>query len=180
MLGTIFSAVTNKDALGNAVRSVIGTDKPKKKDLIATWHYQQPGAAFTSENLLAKAGGEVAATQVKEKLASYYATVGISSSNTYIQFKDDNTFSGKIDGKSISGSYTYNEDDCKLEMKMLLFSATAYAKKTTVGMSILFESKKLLTLLQTMAALSGNSTLETMGDLSKNYDGVRIGFDMKK
>lgn len=180
MLGTIFSAVTNKDALGNAVRSVIGTDKPKKKDLIATWHYQQPGAAFTSENLLAKAGGEVAATQVKEKLASYYSTVGISSSNTYIQFKDDNTFSGKIDGKSISGSYTYNEDDCKLEMKMLLFSATAYAKKTTVGMSILFESKKLLTLLQTMAALSGNSTLETMGDLSKNYDGVRIGFDMKK
>lgn len=180
LLGSVIGAISNPDALGNAVKSVIGTDKPKQKDLIATWYYQQPGAAFTSENLLAKAGGEVAATQVKEKLASYYSAVGINSSNTYIQFKEDNTFSGKIDGKSVSGTYTYDEAECKISMKMLLFSATAYAKKTTVGMSILFESKKLLSLLQTVAAMSGNTTLETMGDLSKNYDGIRIGFDMKK
>ncbi|MBQ7472356.1 MAG: DUF4923 family protein [Prevotella sp.] len=180
LLGSVISAVSNPDALGNVVKSVIGTDKPKQSDLIATWYYKQPGAAFTSENLLAKAGGEVAATQVKEKLASYYSTVGINSSNTVIQFKEDNTFSGKIDGKTISGTYTYNEAECKISMKMLLVSATAYAKKTTTGMSILFESKKLLSLLQTMAAMSGNSTMETIGDLSKNYDGVRVGFDMKK
>jgi hypothetical protein len=30
-----------------------------------------------------------------------------------------------------------------------------------------------------MSALSGNANLETIGELSKNYDGVRLGFDMK-
>ena len=50
----------------------------------------------------------------------------------------------------------------------------------TGGMSFLMESKKLLNLFQTLAAMSGNSTLQTMGDLSKNYDGVRIGLDTHK
>ena len=48
------------------------------------------------------------------------------------------------------------------------------------GIGLLFESKKMLTLLQTVAAMSGNSGVQTIGDLSKNYDGVRVGFDMTK
>jgi hypothetical protein len=55
-----------------------------------------------------------------------------------------------------------------------------YAKKELNGISILFEANKLLTILQTMSALSGNKDMQTIGDLSKNYDGVRIGFDMRK
>jgi len=31
-----------------------------------------------------------------------------------------------------------------------------------------------------MAALSGNDTVQKVGKLSKNYDGIRLGFDMKK
>jgi hypothetical protein len=34
--------------------------------------------------------------------------------------------------------------------------------------------------LQTVAAMSGNSTLSTIGDLSKNYDGLRLGFEFAK
>jgi hypothetical protein len=34
--------------------------------------------------------------------------------------------------------------------------------------------------LQTMSAMSGNKDLQTIGDLSKKYDGVRVGFDMNK
>ena len=40
--------------------------------------------------------------------------------------------------------------------------------------------KKLLTILQTVAALSGNSSLATISDISKNYDGVRMGFEMSR
>ena len=32
----------------------------------------------------------------------------------------------------------------------------------------------------TMAALNGNDTVQKVGELSKNYDGIRLGFDMKK
>jgi len=73
-----------------------------------------------------------------------------------------------------------SQEDQKLVLKTLLFSLNVYAKKTTGGMSFLMESKKLLNLFQTLAAMSGNSTLQTMGDLSKNYDGVRIGLDTHK
>jgi len=45
-------------------------------------------------------------------------------------------------------------------------------------LALTFESKNLLKVLQAAAALSGNSTLQTVGDLSKQYDGVRLGFEM--
>ena len=180
ILGNIFGAATSGQSLGNILISVIGLDKPSQAELIGTWYYQQPGVAFTSENLLAKAGGEVAASKIREELNTYYKQFGVSSSNTIIQFNQDNTFAGKILGKSISGTYTYDQQTCQITLKTLLFTMPAYAKRTVNGMSVLFESKKLLTVLQTVAAISGNATLQTIGDLSTNYDGVRLGFDMKK
>lgn len=180
ILGSVISAATNGQTIGNAIKSILGTDKPKEADIVGTWKYRQPGVAFTSENLLAKAGGEAIATEIKEKLNSTYSKVGLSASNTYLTFNSDKTFSGKIDGKSISGTWAYTYDDQKLTLKTLLFSLNCYAKKTTGGMSFLMESKKLLSLFQTAAALTGNTTLQSVGELSKNYDGVRMGFDMSK
>lgn len=180
ILGNILGAVANGQTIGNVITSVIGIDKPSQADLIGTWYYVQPGVAFTSDNLLAKAGGEVAATSAKEKLATYYNSLGITKANTFLQFTQDGSFSGKVDGKSINGSYTYDEATSQITLKTLLFTMPAYAKRTTTGMSILFESKKLLSIMQTIAAVSGNSTLSTIGDISKNYDGIRMGFDMSK
>lgn len=180
ILGSVLGAVTNGQTIGNVLSSVIGLDKPTQAELIGTWKYRQPGVAFTSENLLAKAGGEVAATTAKEKLAAYYSGIGINSGNTYFQFTQDGQFAAKVDGTPLSGTYTYDPEKCLITMKTLLFSLPAYAKKTSGGMSILFESKKLLTVLQAVSAISGNQTLSTIGDLSKNYDGIRLGFDMTR
>ena len=81
--GQMLSAISNGSVV-NAITSVIGMDKVSARGLIGTWNYLGPGCAFTSENLLAKAGGEVAAAQIEEKLLPYYQQVGITSSNTYI------------------------------------------------------------------------------------------------
>ena len=180
VLGGVLGAITNGDAVGNILGSVLGTDKMTEARLYGTWKYAQPGVAFTSDQLLAKAGGEVAASQVKEKLKSYYNGVGISAANTQLTLNEDKTFTMALTGKSLSGTYTYDESQGLLTLKSLLFTIPAYTKGTTAGMSILFESKKLLVLLQTAATLSGNTELQTIGDLSKNYDGVRLGFDMSK
>ena len=64
-------------------------------------------------------------------------------------------------------------------LKSLLFNINCYAKKNTQGIALLFEASKLLTVLQMASAMSGNATLGTIGDLSKNYDGVRLGFDFR-
>ena len=178
--GILGNVLGNGQSLGNIIISVIGLDKPSQAELIGTWYYQQPGVAFTTENLLAKAGGEVAANKIREELNTYYKQFGVSAANTIIQFNQDNTFTAKVLGKTIAGQYTYDQATCQITLKTLLFTMPAYAKRTVNGMSVLFESKKLLTVLQTVAAVSGNTTLQTIGDLSTNYNGVRLGFDMKK
>ena len=180
ILSDVFGAVTNGETVGNILTSVIGLDKLTQKQLIGTWLYDGPGCAFTSENALAKAGGEVAATQVEEKLKTQYDKLGLTSSNTQMVFNQDGTFSAKVGGKSFSGTYTFDEKQQQLQLKGLLLNLTGYAKRNGSGISVLFESKKVLTLLQTLAAMSGNQSLQAIGEISKNYDGVRIGFDMKK
>ena len=179
-MGQVMSAMTNGTGIANAVKSVIGLDKVKAQQLIGDWKYKGPGCAFTSENLLAKAGGEMAAVQIEEKVKPYYQQVGLSAENTFISFKEDGTFSSKIAGAPFNGQYTFDEATQKITLKSLFFSVNCYAKKEVGGISILFEANKLLTLLQTVAAFSGNKDLQTISDLSKKYDGVRIGFDMNK
>ncbi len=179
-MNQVLSAMTNGTGVVNAISSVIGLDKVKAQNLIGSWKYSAPGCAFTSENLLAKAGGEVAAVQIEEKLQPYYQQVGLSANNTFITFNEDGTFSSKIAGTPFSGNYTFDEATQKITMKGLLLSINCYAKKEVNGISILFEAKKLLTVLQAMSAMSGSKDLQTIGDLSKKYDGVRVGFDMKR
>ena len=179
-MGQVMSAMTNGTGIANAIKSVIGLDKVKAQQLIGDWKYKGPGCAFTSENLLAKARGEMAAVQIEEKVQPYYQQVGLSAENTFISFKEDGTFSSKIAGTPFNGQYTFDEATQKITLKSLFFSVNCYAKKEVGGISILFEAKKLLTLLQTVSAFSGNKDLQTISDLSKKYDGVRIGFDMNK
>lgn len=178
--GQVLSTIGSGGTIGNIFRSVIGMDKVSAQQLIGTWGYAGPGCAFTSENLLAKAGGEVAATRIEQELAPYYTKIGITGANTGITFNNDGTFSAVVAGRKFDGQYVFDEAEAKITLKALLFSINCFAKREVGGISILFESKKLLTVLQTMAALSGNDTAQKISELSKNYDGVRLGFDMKK
>lgn len=178
-MNQIMGAMSGKGAI-NAITSVIGLDKVSAKGLIGSWRYSRPGCAFMSENLLAKAGGEMAAVQIEEKIQPYYQQVGITTENTFITFNEDGSFSAKILGTPLKGTYTFDEASAKITLKTLLFSTNCYAKREYGGISILFEANKLLTLLQTIAAFSGNQNLQAISDISKQYDGVRIGFDMTK
>lgn len=178
VLGDVLSGVINGGAI-DAIASVIGATKMTQQTLQGSWKYSGPGCAFTSDKLLAKAGGEIAATQIKEKMLPTYNSLGLSSGNTYVTFNADNTFSASFGGKQFSGTYTFDESTSKVVMKSMLFNINCYAKKNVNGIALLFESSKLLNILQMMSALSGNTTLQTIGDLSKNYDGVRLGFDFK-
>lgn len=179
-LSNVLSTIGSGGTIANAFTSVIGLDKVTKNGLVGTWKYDGPGCAFTSENLLAKAGGEVAATKIEQELQPYFDKAGLSASNTYITFNQDGTFKATIAGKSFSGNWTLEESTAKVTLKGMLLSVNCYAKREYGGIALLFESKKLLTVLQTLATLSGNSTAQKVGDLSKNYDGIRLGFDMKK
>ena len=122
----------------------------------------------------------MAAENVKQKLAPAYNTVGINANNTFFVFSQDQRFQAKVAGIPLSGTYTYDKTNCAIKFNTGLVSATGYLTRTTSGMALTFESKKLLTILQVASAMSGNETLKTVGDLSKEFDGLRVGFDMRK
>lgn len=187
ILGAVLGGNSNSSSsagssiINGILNNVIGSGTFSKQDLCAhTWKYSKPGCAFTSENLLAKAGGEIAANKVEEKLGEYYSKFGFSGSNTYFTFKTDGTFAAKIDGKSWQGNYTFDEKTHAIQMKGLLLSMSGYATKTTNGISLLFDQTKLLNLIKTMDALKGSSTLSAIGTIANNYDGMRVGFEMTK
>ena len=174
------SSSSTGSIINGILNNVIGSGTFKKEDLCYTWKYSKPGCAFTSENLLAKAGGEIAANKVEEKLEDYYKKFGFCSSNTYFTFNTDGTFSAKIDGKAWNGNYTFDEKTHAIQMKGLLLSASGYATKTTNGISLLFDQKKLLNLIKALSAFKSSSTLSAVGNIANNYDGMRIGFEMTK
>lgn len=167
--------------IGGLLNNVIGSGTFSKEDLCAhTWKYSKPGCAFTSENLLAKAGGEIAANKVEEKLSTYYNKFGFNSSNTQFTFTTDGNFSAQIDGKPWQGTYTFDEKTHAIHLKGLLLSASGYATKTTNGISLLFDQKKLLNLIKMLSAFKGSSTLSAVGTIANSYDGMRVGFEMTK
>ncbi len=187
ILGAVLGGNSNSSSsagssiINGILNNVIGSGAFSKQDLCAhTWKYSKPGCAFTSENLLAQAGGEIAANKVEEKLSEYYSKFGFSSSNTYFTFKTDGTFAAKIDGKSWQGNYTFDEKTHAIQMKGLILSMSGYATKTANGISLLFDQKKLLNLIKTIGSLKGNSTLSALGTIANNYDGMRVGFEMTK
>ena len=91
------------------------------------------------------------AAEIKSKVKPYYDKVGVSSSNTQVSFGEDGRFSAVIAGKQFSGTYTYDEKQSKISMKSLLFTVNCYPKRNA----------------------------NSIGELAKQYVGVRIGFDMK-
>ena len=187
ILGAVLGGNSNSSSsagssiINGILNNVIGSGTFSKQDLCAhTWKYSKPGCAFTSENLLAQAGGEIAANKVEEKLGEYYSKFGFSGSNTYFTFNTDGTFAAKIDGKSWQGNYTFDEKTHAIQMKGLILSMSGYATKTANGISLLFDQKKLLNLIKTIGSLKGSSTLSALGTIANNYDGLRVGFEMTK
>lgn len=187
ILGAVMGGSSNSSSsagssiINGILNNVIGSGTFSKQDLCAhTWKYSKPGCAFTSENLLAQAGGEIAANKVEEKLGEYYSKFGFSGSNTYFTFNADGTFAAKIDGKSWQGNYTFDEKTHAIQMKGLILSMSGYATKTANGISLLFDQKKLLNLIKTIGSLKGSSTLSALGTIANNYDGMRVGFEMTK
>ena len=180
---TTGSSSTGSSIINGILNNVIGSATFSQADLCAhTWKYSKPGCAFTSENLLAKAGGEIAASKIEEDLSKYYSKFGFSKSNTYFTFKTDGTFAAKIDGKAWNGTYTFDEKTHAIQLKGLLLSASGFATRTANGISLLFEQKKLLTLVKTLSKLNltGSTTMSAVSSIVDNYDGVRIGFEMTK
>lgn len=170
-----------KSVLSGVVKNVVGDKTTTASSIIGTWTYAGPECQFESDNLLAKAGGEVAAKEVEEKIQKVYEKVGMDGCQ--YTFNEDGSYSCTVKGKTSSGTYTFDSDAKTVTMKSKLGIKTmAYVTVTGDSMSLVFKADKLMSVLKTItsAASSVNSTASTISSIADSYDGLRLGFELKK
>lgn len=170
-----------KSVLSGVVKNVVGDKTTTASSIIGTWTYAGPECQFESDNLLAKAGGEVAAKEVEEKIQKVYEKVGMDGCQ--YTFSEDGSYSCTIKGTTSSGTYTFDSDAKTVTMKSKLgIKTVAYVTVTGDDMSLVFKADKLMSVLKTItsAAASVNSTASTISSIADSYDGLRLGFELKK
>ena len=170
-----------KSILTGVAKAVVGDKATTSSSIIGTWKYVGPQCQFESESLLAKAGGEVAAKEVEEKMQTIYNKVGMSGCE--YTFNEDGTYSYTLKKRTMSGTYTFDDKEKTITMKGKLGVKTvAHVTVTGSEMSLAFNADKLMSVLKTVtgAVSKVNSTAATINSVAGTYDGLMLGFDLKK
>jgi len=170
-----------KSILTGVAKAVVGDKATTESSIIGTWKYVGPQCQFESENLLAKAGGEVAAKEVEEKMQIVYDKVGMNGCQ--YTFNEDGTYSYTVKKRTTSGTYTFDNEAKTITMKGKLGVKTvAHVTVTGNDMSLVFNADKLMSVLKliTGATSKVNSTAATINSVAGTYDGLMLGFELKK
>ena len=197
ILGSIASSVlTGQDpaagttgavANGSAISSIIGiltsglSTSNNANSIYGTWIYAEPAIQFESENALAQIGSGVVNNIVQNKLAPYYKKIGITPGKFSLTFNQDNTCVYTMNGKQYSGTYTYDAKSKTANIQGTILSLpTCYVTVSSSELALTYDSSKMLSIAQAVAAKSGNATLGAISDLSSTYKGMKTGFLFKK
>ena len=170
-----------KSILSGVAKAVIGDKATTANSIIGTWTYVQPKCQFESENMLAKAGGAVAAKEVEEKMQAVFEKIGMNGCQ--YTFNEDGTYSYTIKKRTIKGTYTFDNTEKTVTMKGKLgIKTVAHITVTGNSMSMVFNADKLMSVLKTITGATAkiNSTASTINSVAGAYDGMMLGFELKK
>lgn len=169
------------DLLTGLGKTLVGDKATTAASLKGTWTYTGPACEFESDNLLSKAGGSAVSTKIENKITPALKKYGVQG--IVYTFDGNGNYTTKIKKRTIKGTYTFDS-----KKKTITFKPH-YGKEYTANVSILsnqmtlvFNADKLMHVLQTISntAAKQNSTAATINTLMKNYNGMRLGFRLKK
>lgn len=180
------STSTVLSGLQGLVEGLISNKDLTEADLVGTYAYSAPAVAFQSDNLLQKAGGAAAAGVIENKIAPYYEKVGINQMTA--TFNEDQTFRFTIKRVNLSGTFEKNTEG---EAGDFIFKFTAagripvgqfaaHVEKVGSKLTITFDATKLITLINQIATISGQKSLQGVASLLNSYDGLNCGFELSK
>ena len=168
----------NKDNIEKVVNAVTGN---QTIDMTGTWTYSGSAIEFESDNLLQKAGGAAAASIAEKKLDEQLAKVGIKDGQVSFTFNADSTFTSTVGKRTMTGTYSYDATDKVVHLRYFkLLNMNAKVNCTSTNMDLLFNSDKLLKLIAFISSKSSSTTLKTISSLADSYDGMMLGFALKK
>lgn len=150
-------------------------------DIYGTWNYRGSACTFESDDLLKKAGGEVAARQVEKKMDETFAKIGIEEGMCSYTFNEDKTFSAVIGKKTLNGTFEYDAKEKTLTMTFLkLAKMNVTVKRTGRNMDLLFDADKMLKVLQLASSVSSLKSVAALGKMAEQFDGLLLGYQLEK
>lgn len=182
--GSGLGSILTSGTVGSLVSNLLGNGNLTPADMVGTWNYAAPAVAFESENLLKKAGGAAASATIESKIEPYYKKAGLNKMSLTVN--PDSTFVMKLSRGSLSGTITRNADRkgyMTFHFQALNFnvgSMDAAVSKAAGNLTVTFDVTKLMKLVNTIASISGNSTVATFNKLLQSYDGMQAGFRLVK
>lgn len=182
-LNDILGKVVNNSTVSDIVEKVTGVDL-LKGDINGTWNYAGSAVKLESEDLVKSATAGIAATQIEKKLDEFLVKTGLEAGTFSFTFKEDNTFYTTFKEKDFNGTYTLSEDGKTINLKygksLSSTGITATAQINAETFELLFKADKFLDLIQKLTDNTTNATLKTLGTLAGQYDGMKIGIELKK
>ena len=187
MKGQSLKDILNSSAVKNAVTSVTGGKAVTFENLQGTWMYVNPALQLEGDNALKNVAGSLAATEAEKKMKEYCAKVGIVEGVFNYVFNSDSTFTSALKMGSLNGTYSVSPEDKTVTLrytvcnkKLTVSTLTAHVVLTGNELTLLFNADKLLKFLSTVSSISSNTTLKAINKLASEYDGMMLGFDLKK
>lgn len=175
--------ILKSSAVKDAVTSLTGGKELTAANLSGTWEYVSPAVMLEGDNALKNVAGNVAASEVEKKLQSYCDKIGLKAGTFSYTFNDDNTFTCIFKEKTLKGTYTLQESDKTIQLKygnLKIANISAQVVLTHDKLALLFNADKLLDFLGTLSSLSGSTTLQAINKLTDQYEGFKVGFQLKK
>ena len=151
MCSSSIQAQSVKDIIEGVVNTVVGDKATNAKSIKGTWKYSQPACEFESENFLSKAGGAAVTNKIKKRVTK--------------------------------GTYVFDEKAKTITFKPAFGSAyTAYVVTQGSTMTLTFNADKLMTTLKAVSNATSklSTTAAVVNSLLSSYNGMRIGFELKK
>lgn len=183
---TSISAQSSITSILSKVKSALtGTSESNKKGSIeGTWVYSGADIEFSSDNLLAQAGGKLTSDKIENTINNALTKYGIAPNKLSLTFGKDSTYTGAYSTHSTKGSYLYNNG--KLTIKPFAYSGKTITTDVSAGntLTLSCDASKVLTLAQMIcnkvATQEQNTTLTMISQLAKNYKGMKVGLKFKK
>ena len=171
-----------KGILSGVAKAVVGDKATTAASLVGTWDYVGPDCQLKGGDVLTNIGGEAAGEEVEEKVEAIYNKAGLNT----IQFtdKEDNTCSYTVKGKKVEGTYEFDAEAKTVTIKAGKLGVRVTAHIVTLGnnMSFVFDADKILSVVKTITGVASkiNSSAATINALASKFDGMMIGFELKK
>ena len=171
-----------KDILSGAVKQVVGDKATTETSLIGTWVYVGPDCQLKGDDLLKNIGGDAAGVEIEKKMVPIYEKAGLNT--IQYTFNEDKTCSYTVKGKKVEGTYEFDAEAKTVTIKAGKLGVKVTAHIVTLGsnMSFVFDADKILSVVKTITGVASkiNSSAATINALASKFDGMMIGFELKK